>query len=130
MKVTLTVSTFLSMNAASAGASANKFLAKLASDLDKPDGLTVIRLEEARAFLAPMPVEKLWGVGPASAARLRERGFERHGPPRVPSPRHPWAARGPRVLGGGVHGGRAGGPRESPAKACRQARAARVAVSA
>ena len=64
---------------ASAGVSANKFLAKLASDLDKPDGLTVIRLEEARAFLAPMPVEKLWGVGPASAERLREHGFERIG---------------------------------------------------
>jgi DNA polymerase-4 len=64
---------------ASAGVSANKFLAKLASDLDKPDGLTVIRLEEARAFLAPMPVEKLWGVGPASAERLRQHGFERIG---------------------------------------------------
>ena len=64
---------------ASAGVSANKFLAKLASDLDKPDGLTVIRLEEARAFLAPMPVEKLWGVGPASAERLREHGFGRIG---------------------------------------------------
>ncbi|MGD8329952.1 MAG: DNA polymerase IV [Acidobacteriota bacterium] len=61
---------------ASAGVSVNKFLAKLASDLDKPDGLTVIRPEDARAFLAPMPVEKLWGVGPASAERLRENGFE------------------------------------------------------
>jgi DNA polymerase-4 len=61
---------------ASAGVSSNKFLAKLASDLDKPDGLTVIRPEDARAFLAPMPVEKLWGVGPASAERLREKGFE------------------------------------------------------
>jgi len=61
---------------ASAGVSVNKFLAKLASDLDKPDGLTVIRPEDARAFLAPMPVEKLWGVGPASAERLREKGFE------------------------------------------------------
>jgi len=60
----------------SAGVSANKFLAKLASDLDKPDGLTVIRPEEARSFLAPMPVEKLWGVGPASAERLHEHGFQ------------------------------------------------------
>ncbi len=61
---------------ASAGVSANKFLAKLASDLDKPDGLTVIRPEDASAFLASMPVEKLWGVGPASAARLRRHGLE------------------------------------------------------
>lgn len=60
---------------ASAGVSANKFLAKLASDIDKPDGLTVIRPEEARAFLAPLPVRKLWGVGPASAERLQEQGF-------------------------------------------------------
>lgn len=63
----------------SAGVSHNKFLAKLASDLDKPDGLTVIRPEEARGFLAAMPVEKLWGVGPASAERLRRHGFERIG---------------------------------------------------
>lgn len=60
----------------SAGVSGNKFLAKLASDLDKPDGLTVIRPQEARGFLATLPVEKLWGVGPASAERLREHGFE------------------------------------------------------
>ncbi len=63
----------------SAGVSHNKFLAKLASDLDKPDGLTVIRPEEARGFLAAMSVEKLWGVGPASAERLRRHGFERIG---------------------------------------------------
>jgi DNA polymerase-4 len=64
---------------ASAGVSANKFLAKLASDIDKPDGLTVIRPEEARGFLASLPVEKLWGVGPASAERLRSHGLERIG---------------------------------------------------
>jgi len=63
----------------SAGVSANKFLAKLASDLDKPDGLTIIAPEEARAFLAGLPVEKLWGVGPASAERLRRHGYERIG---------------------------------------------------
>jgi DNA polymerase-4 len=61
---------------ASAGVSVNKFLAKLASDIDKPDGLTVIRPEEARAFLASLPVRKLWGVGPASAERLQEKGFQ------------------------------------------------------
>ncbi len=64
---------------ASAGVSTNKFLAKLASDLDKPDGLTVIRPEDARDFLSGLPVEKLWGVGPASAERLRRHGFERIG---------------------------------------------------
>ena len=64
---------------ASAGVSTNKFLAKLASDLDKPDGMTVIRPEEARGFLSTLPVEKLWGVGPASAERLRRHGFERIG---------------------------------------------------
>jgi DNA polymerase-4 len=64
---------------ASAGVSANKFLAKLASGIDKPDGLTIIRPEEARDFLAELPVERLWGVGPVSAERLRENGYERIG---------------------------------------------------
>ena len=63
----------------SAGVSTNKFLAKLASDIDKPNGLTVIRPEDARKFLAPLPVERLWGVGPANAERLRTNGFEQIG---------------------------------------------------
>lgn len=63
----------------SAGVSTNKFLAKLASDIDKPNGLTVIRPEDARDFLAPLPVERLWGVGPANAERLRTNGFEQIG---------------------------------------------------
>jgi DNA polymerase-4 len=60
---------------ASAGVSFNKFLAKLASDARKPDGLTVIRPERAQAFLAGLPVERFHGVGPATARRLRELGI-------------------------------------------------------
>jgi DNA polymerase-4 len=48
---------------ASVGVASNKFLAKLASDLEKPDGLVVITSEGAQARLAPLPVRKLWGVG-------------------------------------------------------------------
>ena len=60
---------------ASAGVSFAKFLAKVASDLDKPDGLTVIRPDEARAFVAALPVERLHGVGPATARRLHALGI-------------------------------------------------------
>ena len=56
---------------ASVGVAPNKFLAKLASDLDKPDGLTVVTAETLDATLLPLPVERVWGVGPATAARLR-----------------------------------------------------------
>jgi DNA polymerase-4 len=60
---------------ASAGVAPNKFLAKIASAWRKPDGLTVIAPERVEAFLTKLPVEKLWGVGPVTAARLRERGI-------------------------------------------------------
>ena len=59
----------------SAGVSYNKFLAKLASDFDKPDGLTVISPVEAVEFLRALPVNKLWGVGPATAEKLISAGF-------------------------------------------------------
>ncbi len=64
---------------ASVGVAPTKFLAKLASDLEKPDGLVVFPLEEIQARLWPLPVERLWGVGPRSAERLRAIGIERIG---------------------------------------------------
>jgi DNA polymerase-4 len=62
---------------ASAGVAPNKFLAKIASAWRKPDGLTVIAPERMERFLQKLPVDALWGVGPVTAARLRERGIER-----------------------------------------------------
>lgn len=57
---------------ASVGAAPNKFLAKLASDLDKPDGLAVIDASSVRQVLWPLPVSKLWGVGPAGARQFEQ----------------------------------------------------------
>jgi DNA polymerase-4 len=59
---------------ASVGVAPTKFLAKVASDLEKPDGLVVFPIEDVPARLWPLPVERLWGVGPKSAARLRALG--------------------------------------------------------
>ncbi len=61
---------------ASAGVSYCKFLAKIASDAHKPDGLTVIPQEEASAFLDTLPIEKFFGVGKVTAAKLRELGIQ------------------------------------------------------
>ena len=63
---------------ASAGVSYCKFLAKVASDAHKPDGLTVISLEHAPAFLEALSIDKFIGVGKVTAAKLREVGIE-HG---------------------------------------------------
>jgi DNA polymerase-4 len=59
---------------ASAGLAANKFVAKVASDLEKPDGLVVVEPGREAEFLAPLPVERLWGVGKATASELRALG--------------------------------------------------------
>ena len=60
---------------ASAGVGPSKFIAKIASDLKKPNGLVVIPPEKVQAFVEKLPVEKLWGVGPATAARLHALGL-------------------------------------------------------
>jgi DNA polymerase-4 len=62
---------------ASAGVAPNKFLAKIASAWQKPDGLTVIAPGRVEGFLQKLPVEALWGVGPVTSQRLRDRGIVR-----------------------------------------------------
>jgi DNA polymerase IV len=59
----------------SIGLSANKFLAKVASDLDKPRGFSVLSQDEAAAFLAPRPVTFIWGVGKVFGETLARDGF-------------------------------------------------------
>ncbi|UJR78377.1 DNA polymerase IV [Sandaracinus amylolyticus] len=60
---------------ASAGVAPSKFVAKIASDLRKPDGLVVVRAGEVREFLAPLPIERMWGMGPKSAPRAHAAGY-------------------------------------------------------
>jgi DNA polymerase IV len=57
------------------GVARTKFLAKVASGVAKPDGLLVVPPDRELAFLHPLPLERLWGVGPATAGKLRERGI-------------------------------------------------------
>jgi len=59
----------------SVGVADTRFVAKVASDHQKPDGLTVVPPAEAIAFLAPLPVRKLWGAGPKTAERLQALGL-------------------------------------------------------
>lgn len=61
---------------ASAGVSINKFLAKIASDIKKPDGLTVILPDEVDSFLEALPIEKFYGVGKATQKKMYELGIE------------------------------------------------------
>jgi DNA polymerase-4 len=61
---------------ASAGVAPNKFLAKLASDWRKPDGLFVIQPDEVQSFLLPLPVGRIPGVGKVTEARLKQAGIQ------------------------------------------------------
>ena len=61
---------------ASAGVSYNKFLAKVASDMNKPDGITIIRPEQGEKFVEALPVGKFYGVGKATEARMHAIGIK------------------------------------------------------
>ena len=60
----------------SAGVGPNKFVAKIASDLHKPDGLTLVPHDGAAEFLAPLPLERMWRVGPKARVKLRAAGLQ------------------------------------------------------
>jgi len=60
----------------SIGVAPNKLLAKIASDMEKPDGLTIILPDEREHILQPLPVRKLWGIGPKTEAYLKDMGTE------------------------------------------------------
>ena len=60
---------------ASVGIAPNKFIAKIASDLDKPDGFVEVMPEEVQAFLDPLPVSRIWGVGKATGKELDRLGI-------------------------------------------------------
>jgi DNA polymerase IV len=64
---------------ASVGVAANKFVAKVASDLEKPDGLVLVAPGEERGFLAPLPIFRLWGVGRVTATQLEAIGVQQIG---------------------------------------------------
>jgi DNA polymerase IV len=64
---------------ASVGVATNKFIAKVASDLKKPDGLVVVAPGYEKEFLAPLSIGRLWGVGPKTEASLKRIGLERIG---------------------------------------------------
>jgi DNA polymerase IV len=64
---------------ASVGVAQNKFIAKIASDLKKPDGLVFVAPGHEKEFLAPLPIGKLWGVGSKTEAYLKRIGLERIG---------------------------------------------------
>lgn len=61
---------------ASAGVGPNKFVAKIASDYQKPDGLTVVKPKEVQDFLAPLPIGKMWGVGIVTEKEFKTMGIK------------------------------------------------------
>lgn len=74
LKIKQTIKAATGLNA-SVGIAPNKFLAKLASDLRKPDGLVVIRPAEAAALLSPLPVRRIFGIGRSAEQRLLQLGI-------------------------------------------------------
>jgi DNA polymerase-4 len=64
---------------ASAGVAPNKFIAKIASDFGKPDGLCVVEKKDVVTFLAPLPIERMWGVGPKTAPKIHALGLHTFG---------------------------------------------------
>ena len=61
---------------ASVGVAPNKFLAKIASDVDKPDGFMLVESDAVQDFLDPLPVSRIWGVGRVTGRKLRQLGIE------------------------------------------------------
>ncbi len=83
---------------ASAGVGPSKFVAKVASDRDKPDGLTVVPPAEQRAFIADLPIEAFHGVGPVTAEAMHDLGIETGADLQATDERtlrHHFGARGP-----------------------------------
>ena len=72
IKKEITIATGLT---ASVGLAPNKFLAKIASDLKKPNGFVIVSEEDVTQFLRDLPIARLWGVGPKTEHRLHEMGF-------------------------------------------------------
>ena len=75
----------------SVGVATTKHLAKVASQVAKPDGLVVVEAGTEQAFLDPLPVRLLWGVGPVTEAKLADTGIHTdrragHGPARAAAP--------------------------------------------
>lgn len=60
---------------ASVGMASNKFLAKLASDLDKPDGFVVLKADDYQQVLDPLPIRRIWGIGKVTEKTLHQHGF-------------------------------------------------------
>lgn len=73
----------------SAGLAPNKFLAKIASDLDKPDGLVVVPYGKEKEFLKNLPIKRIWGVGKQTEKKFHDAGFHKIGDIQVLSDKNP-----------------------------------------